>query len=633
MSYRKNGKVSESGDWMRRMEASKKVRDRHAKNWDENRRLLLGTEGIKGFKRGELVNLAWAAFQTMIGSVYAQNPMPIIREKKGDLQVTARMLTDIVVSDLDEMRSRSVTRQCISDVFWAGFGVVVEKLQSDVTSQNFRYTAQGQTLEVNAEVPTNQRYSLNRVYPKEVLFDPLGSTADLRDSKWVGLPCYMTIKELRDSEEFSTNDEILKKLRRMSGPPGVDGKLQGSTKWSNPRNTDAYDSEESDEMAQVKIYEFWDRVNKKRVYIPDGMDKVILQDDWPIELRLNGELLFPCNLLYFNENPDELYPIPEISMIAPQLKQFSVLFRRILRDAIEKWRKVAVRGDVLSPSQQSKLEEGDQNSVIVVDPTKAVVGGQNLPMDQIVMPIKDPVVDRDVMAVAEMVKGLIHEVVGAGDFASAGFRSTRSATEAAALSDFLRSRMTSRTENIDAFFKAVITTHVLYLQETLSEDRAVSTTDENGMSVWKTYNKANIAGTFQFSVIAGSSTPRNTETTRQENISFFQQIFPAIQQAGGNIRPMIDWIAPFYKVPQHLVDQSFNNHRQALQQLALMFAAIHSGAKIPGAQVIEAISMAINTGLSQADIQQITQQAAQAQAQAPPGGMPGTNTSNQTLPS
>lgn len=630
MAYRKNGSISKDGDWFRRMDASKKVRDRHARIWDENRRLLLGLEGIRGFKRGELVNITWAAFQTTIGSIYAQNPKPIIREKKGDLQVTARMLTDVVISDLEEMRARSAVRMCMADVFWAGFGLIVEKLSSDVTNQFARYTIDGQAYEASVQVPTNQRYTLHRVYPKEVLFDPLGSTPDLRDSRWLGLPCYMTIRELRESDEFSVNEKILKKLRRMSAPPALDGIEQAGTRWQNPRNTGAYDSEESDDLAQVKIYEIWDRVNKKRVYIPDGLDDVLLTDDWPIELRLNGELLFPCNILYFNENPDELYPIPEISMIAPQLKQYSVLFKKILRDSVEKFRKFAVRGDIVSQEQQAKLEEGSQNSVIAIDPTKSVLGGQPIRLEDAVAPLRDPSVDRDAIAVAEMVKNLIHEILGAGDWASAGFRSTRSATEAATLSDFLRSRMTTRTENVDAFFRGLVTTHVLYLQQTLSEERAVMTTDENGMAVWQKYNKENITGTFQFSVLAGSSLPQNTETTRQENIAFFQQVFPAIQASGGNVRPLIDWISPFYKMPQHLVDQMFGNHRQALQQLLLIFSAIHNGAKIPGAQLIEAISMAVNTGLSQADIQEVMQQSAKLQPQQP-GGLPGTNPSNQLV--
>ena len=125
----------------------------------------------------------------------------------------------------------------------------------------------------------------------------------------------------------------------------------------------------------------------------------------------------------------------------------------------------------------------------------------------------------------------------------------------------------------------------------------------------------------------------NTETSRQENITFFQQVLPIIQQGGGNVRPFIDWIAPFYKVPQHLVEQTFNNHKDALKQLGLMFAAIHDGAQIPGAQLIEAISRAVNTGLSQAELVQIAQQGAQVASQqaAQPGGLPGTNTSDQTV--
>lgn len=628
--YRKNAALKSTPQWARRIAASRRAREEKAVRWRENKALLLGTEGVKGFKRGELVNLAWGAFQQLVGAVYAQNPRPIIREKKAVLGEAAKMLTDIVISDLEDMQARYVTRLAIMDVFYAGFGFVVEKLQSDVTARTFRYSEDGG--EDAVEVPTNQRYTLHRIHPETILFDSVAAYPDLRDSMWLGLPFYPTKKELKEDKLLYVNDDILGRAKVLNAPPAMDQNAQSGAKWDNPKNTDAASdgTDESDDMAQVECIEIFDRVGKKKLYFIAGCeDECIGEEDWPVELRLNGELQFPGTMLYFNENPDELYPIPELSMIAPQLKQFSVLFRQMLRDAVTKWRKFVVQGDKLQKGHVANLLEGSQNQIISVDGSK-IPATMEPRLDDIVRPLPDPAIDRDTTISMEIVKKTMYEIIGSGDLASGGMRNTRSATEAAALTDFLRSRMTTRTENMDAFFKALITKHVLYLQETLAEPRVILTTDTNGLSVWKEYDRQNIQGAFAFSVIAGSSMPQNTETKRQENIAFFQQIMPAIQQQGGNIKPIIDWIAPFYSVPQHLVEESFNNHPEALKQLALMFLAIHQGAKIPGAQLLEAISAAVNTGLSPAELAQIQQNVAQQAAKAP-GGLPGSNPSQQTM--
>lgn len=642
MAYRKNGRIATSEAWYRRIENSKALREAHEARWKENKALLLGKEGVKGFKKDQLVNLAWSAFQTLVGAIYAQNPRPVIRERTAPLQNTARMLTDVVDKDLKEMSLRTVTRLAIMDVFYAGFGFILEKLQSDTTSAYFRYTKEAEEEqgepgespeEENSEVsvPKDQRYSLTRIHPNAIYFDPVGTLPDLRDSNWLGFEFYPTIQELKDDAEFSVNDSLLRQLRILGQAPQIDGTIRGAVQWKNENaSVLAGATPETDDFARVTIIELWDRVNREVLYVPKGRKEIIGQKPWPIELRYNGELLFPGSMLYFNENPDELYPIPELSMIAPQLKQYAILFKQMLQDSVERMRKYVVRGGLLQKGSEAHLLQGKSNSLVMVDDTK-IASGDKVSLQDIVMPLVDKPIDADIPGVMNTVKGLIHEIVGAGDFASAGFRSTRSATEAAALTDFLRTRMTSRTENMDAFFKRVVTLHALYLQQTLTEQRVIRTTDINGLAVWKDYTKNDIQGEFDFDVIAGSSMPENTETHRQESIAFFQQVLPIVQNAGGNVRPFVDWIAPMYKIPAHIIDQTFAGHKQALQQLTLMLAAAHQGAKIPGAQLIEAISLAVNTGLSPADIQNVMNQATAAGKSAQPGGLPGTNPSNQTL--
>lgn len=607
--------------WFRRLEAARKNRDRQKGSWDRNLDMLVPRMRAKGMSRNDLVKIAWAAFQTMVGAVYGRNPDPWIRPKKAAFEDTAKLFTEVTKHDFAVMGTRAQARLALQDVFYAGFGVILEQYTSDVTAVAHRF---GQTLE-----PKDQRYEHQRIHPASILFDAKASKIDLSDCMWLAIEYYPTIKELREDPLYNVSEELLKKLPRLTASPQQSQQPGMDNKWKNRvENSGA----EDDEFDQVRVYEVWDRVNEEKVYLPAGYDEIIGREDWPVKLRLNGVLQYPLATVWFNENADDFWPHPELSMIAPQVEQFAVLFKQILKDAVTKWRKFAVNADYVQKGHVDRLISGPTHQVIAIDTTN-VPANQQIKLSDVIMPLPDPAVQTDQVAVLNIVKGLVHEIVGAGDFSSAGFRSTRSATEAAALSDFLKSRMNNRTDNVDAFFRQLTTIHALFLQQTLTEKRAVQLSDVNGLPIWKEYTGEELVGDLVFDVVAGSSMPQNTEVFRQEAIGFYQQTLGPLLQVGGNVEPLIRWIAPMYKMPDMLVDRLFNGHRQSLMELAkVLFAAYQGDPQASGALIAEAASGAVKTGLTVAEIQNLIAGMQQGPSQAAqPGGLPGSNPAEQTL--
>jgi hypothetical protein len=639
--YSKGSKQPRDQRWATRLENGRQTRDRYSAEFEENRRLLVGRVRGSKSKKQSLSKLGWASFQTMIGAIYAQNPSPIIREENAELENTARQLTQIVRMDLNQMNSRYVTRLAAQDVFWAGFGIVMERLDQQIAIDGSGLPS-----------PKNQQYSLHRIHPNAFIPDPKGVTPDMVDHKWAAIEIYPSVADLKSDKDFKFNMDVMNNFQLLKGAPQSQNYPQAN-KWTNSPANFAGDSDEPDEFKIARVQEIWDKQNKRLLYQPTGSDAIIGEKDWPVEPYFKGDLLFPWVVLYFNESPDEFWPVPELTMIAEEINQYSVLRRAMLMDAVTKWRKFLIRGDLVQKGHIDRLTTGPSNSVISVD-ARNVPATQQLRLQDVVQAIPDPAIKNDVLIAMNQVKQDIHETVGAGDFASAGFRNTRSATEAAALSDFLKARMTTRTESIDSYFKKLSRLHVLFLQGTATEARYMKLTDEHGIDAWKSFTKDDIQGEFHFDVIAGTSMPKNTDSVRERNMALYQQLAPMVQQSGGNVQPLIEWIAPFYDVPQHIIDLSFAGHKQALQNLALLFMAAHAGARIQGAQVMEAIASAVNSGLNAQDMQKIQQMGAQlAQQQqshggggggaagappglggpqmapAQPGGLPGTNTSPQ----
>lgn len=624
-------KLSDDKSWSKRIEEGVRSRDRYDREWKRNRRLMTGNYGVS--KNGKIVSkIGWSAYQTMVGTVFAQTPRPIVREKNQGLENTAQMITQIATDGLEEMNARYFTRAAIQDVFWAGFSVVMQRLDQDTDSG----------------APKNQAYSLLRIHPKAFVNDPKAVMPDQYDAGWAAIETYPTVKSLKEDEDLNVNKTVLSSLRLLTGPPQASAYPQSRNTWNstpNGANDFVAPQDDDDEFQVARIMEIYDRQNKSILYQPTGSSTIIGERDWPVEPWYNNQLLFPWTVLYFNENPDEFWPIPEMSMIADEIEQLAVADRYILSDMVSKWRKVLVRSDAFK-GQGTVAQLLNAGGTEVIRVTDNLLG-EKVRLDDMAYVLPDSsTVKQDVLATAAYKKQQIHETVGAGDFASGGMRNTRSATEAAALSDFLRVRTTTRTENIDAFFKKLVRMYILFLQQTATETRWAKVSDGTGIAAWHEYDKDAIKGDFDFTVIAGSSMPKNTDSARERNLALFQQIAPLVQQSGGNLQPFIEWIAPYFDMPQHKIDQVFANHKGALEQLATVFAAIHAGAHVEGSQIMELIASAVNTGLNQQDLQKV-QQAGLAQAQsqkvqgqlqgqggapppAQPQGLPGTNTSVQT---
>lgn len=628
MAVIKNPKNKRSAAWLSRIQAARRILKTQEAKWRRNRALLLG---LNPTNRSDwtAVNLAWAAFETLVGVCYAQNPEAIIRETRPDLEAIAKLLTTACQQDFELMRARNHVRLGIVDVFWAGFGCIKEHLASDITSRAYTYDIEGKTYSGSLPELTNQRYCLQRIHPSSMLRDPIGSSPDLADHKWIAEEFYPTVKEVKESDIFTISSDLLKRLPKLSNTPRLEQPLGVDQPVRNmlPEGGD----DEEDDYAQIRMWEISSRVDRRLFYIPAYSDEIVGDRDWPVDLVYNKELLFPVSLLYFNEHIDESWPIAEITNIAPQLEQFAFLFKSILRDATQKWRKFVVQGEVLQKGHMARLVTGPSNQVISINPQK-IGDPKTFRLDNIVYPLPDVTVKQDVLAVLGVVKNLIHEIIGSGDFAAGGFRNTRSATEAAALSDFLKVRMTTRTDALDAFFRELAIRHVLFLQQTASEERMAMLIGPDGQKVWHSYDKDEIQGDFTFHVTAGSSQPRNTEVARQEALAFYQQTLPLVVQSGGDIQPLVEWIAPFYRIPQHLVQAIFSNHKQALLQLAQAILQSHQGVQIDPQAFLELASNAAASGLSQGDMKTLASSLQQSGKRAPqPGGLPGTNNSKQTM--
>ena len=59
----------------------------------------------------------------------------------------------------------------------------------------------------------------------------------------------------------------------------------------------------------VEGWDIWDKESQKIMTMVEGHGSWLVEEDWPLKYEN-----FPVETLYFNENPDELFPVSDVEI-------------------------------------------------------------------------------------------------------------------------------------------------------------------------------------------------------------------------------------------------------------------------------------------------------------------------------
>ncbi len=631
-SASKRSQTDDERAWGRRLAQSKAFQKKYAANWDENKRLIFNsvdTDGTQGqtpaWMGGSQNSVAygWGLYEGLETTIYVQNPDVLVTARDSMLMPVAKRVTDIVRYDIDLMDVKTTGNLELLDAFTCGYGASIEDVKT--------YHKTDEKGEKTGEVE-EQEFDVRRIDPKDILFDRNGKRLDLSDSNYLFVAWYPTIDELRndpdiddlpdDIEKYPEASEVSRTVAQPEGP----AERQAATMVRGGAV-----GEKDPKFKTICVWEVFDKVGKKKLYMTDFGHRIIGKGKWPANLKFGSKDLFPVTLLYQHPVPGRLYPMPEAELIAPQLREMNVLENMISEDTRTKWRKYLTLAGILTEDQKAQITDTTlANALIYVDVTKLTeilgipsqVDMNAFDLRKLVVAMEDVSPKKDLFQRYDMLEKEIQHIVGYGPAARGGLPSTRSAREAMMINAEKERRLDKRKSRITDYYALVAKKHVRFLQKYMSIERYAKIypkTDE--LAGWIKYQRDDIQGDFEFEVLAGTSVPKNTETRKASELQLFQAVAPIIQQTGGDIRPAFMRLADFYDWDG--VDALFGGLEAKAKQGAIDIAGFQKG-QVPPEKLVNDFSALVLAALGPAKLkflmeQQQGGQGGQPQAGAPPG--------------
>ena len=350
------------------------------------------------------------------------------------------------------------------------------------------------------KLPVNKQYIVTRLHPNAILWDSEAST--LPDTWcWIGEKIQM---EREDAQKDKRFDQMA--VASMKGRRNMDNQEKAKQGF-NVFNEAKQQTKEDDVLI---FYEIYDLKKRQVLTIGEGADRFVIK---PRGLPPGIED-HPYSILRFVLRHNSPYPIPPMSQGLDQQNEYNLSRSRILTHRKRFNRKYTVLAQALTDeSDISKLENGDDGTVIVVNTHGAIE------------PIRDAQLDQQTYNELAMLNNDMVEIFGNPDTAR-GIASADSATEASIMDSHLAIKEGDRQSMVVDFILDIAKKLDQLIEANLDKDQAVKITGPQG-EMWvpvspSDYDK--IEGEFEYSVNLGATRPRLPDIERSQLIAFLSQV-------------------------------------------------------------------------------------------------------------
>ena len=599
----KKKKSDEVSAWKARILRSKDFQKTHSKTWDRNEKLVFGIYDDP--RKQSAVAYGWGLVQALATSIYIQNPDAIMEpyDKSRSFEQGA-MWSSIMQYDLDMMDLKSIGNLGLIDNFVCGYFAALECVDTQMSLRNADKN--------NYLVADSQMYSTRRIPPKDLLLDWQGTRIDLSDSRFLAAAWYPTVGDLNKKRDDFPDLPSVEDLMKLPTAYPTDRK-EYNKGGQQKTDTQSQQREEQDpDFKTVCVWEVHDRINKKIYYVLDDTFQEIGSIDWPATFTYGQRDMFPVTLMAFHPVTSGIYPKPEVDLIAPQLMILNLLDAIIYEDALTKWRKYITFSGLISQDKAAKIVDvGPANAIVEVDKdilaeiaSQLSATGEMPDIQKLVMPLIDPSPKQDLIAVRDLVRQEINDIIGYGPPERGGMPSTRSAREAVAIKENLDKRLAKRADAVAEFYRLFGAKHFLLLQQTMEVKRYARVFQFATGAEFKEYMREDIQGSFNYRVYAGTSGPQTTEQKRASELQLFQTLMPLIQAGMIPPEPALLRLAENFQWVG--VGQLLKNYIPEVQRLAMLLEAIKTQpGQVPPNALPEQAAKVVMSVLSPQQIQAI----------------------------
>ncbi|HEX9743408.1 MAG TPA: hypothetical protein VGA17_11540, partial [Nitrospiraceae bacterium] len=351
-----------------------KAYDTHFKPWDERCKKI-----VKRYRDEQETdttqrrfNILWSNVQTLGPALYGRKPIPDVSRRFKDRDPIGRAASTILERCLgysvDAYDFDSVAKSTRDDYLLTARGTAWVRyvphfgdetkdkifLQTVEDDAGTTYQDEGGNVVESPEMEGDRAYTMGEPYTPVAYEEAVCDHIPWEDFGHTPAPKWEKVTAVWKCERMTRKQLVERFGEKLGKEVQLTERATGIAKAESERHGDVF--------MRAKVYEIWDRTDKKVIWISPGYRESCLdeQDD---PLHLNG--FFPCpKPLYGTMTTDSLVPVPDYVEYQAQALELDTLTQRIslLIDAI---RVVGIYNGEIADLQN--MLQGQENRMIAVN--------------------------------------------------------------------------------------------------------------------------------------------------------------------------------------------------------------------------------------------------------------------------
>lgn len=484
-----------------------------------NRNYYRGSQWTKesslGYSEQIVDNIIFSNIRTIMPAVNFRNPKVFVTAKKKPYLLPDGSLFDTVAGSVifelilnhcfEDLHVKEQVDKALLDALIGPWGII--QIGYDVKVSKVKVGKDEKEL-LDKETPF-----VKRISPADFRVDPGATSSDLSDAHWVAFKWVCCLTEVKNNPKYKNTWEL-----KSNFVVKTDYGVINESKTS--------DTTEESLWSRVEGWDIWDRDEQKIITIVESHDKELRHEDWMLDYNDS----FPVEILYFNENPDELIPIGDIDIYRSGQDELNRL-RSLQIDHVKRisQRKYLGKTGILSVENKTLLMQGGDGAFVEMD--------EGDPLTDIV-PLKDATISQDIYMVSRGLKEDIREAAGLSGMDKGLSTKFDTAAEPQMIQQGVGVRREDKAAIVERFITKVVKKLAAVLQQTLTERDIPLTEDTMELASqyipnklakiagqageiilpWLTANKDDVAGEYDFKIELGSTRPEDKETKKRDTV-------------------------------------------------------------------------------------------------------------------
>lgn len=483
------------------------------------------------------INQAFSTINVIYPAVSVSRPEITVAANQPELETRAVFVQAMVNHQWERYRFQEPFRRAVKDSLIIGHGWCkmlwsYEETEKELTEEEFALRFQTALIDEQALAAEEERDPVSdaelarqvisasketivdrpvmeRISPHDMFVNP--EATSLEDARWVAQRIVRHIDDVKTDPAYS-------RKARENAMPGLT--------LADPQYARHDENYKSNEL--VEVFEFYDLARQTMCTFTAGAAEYLIRPR-----KMPYAFGHPFEQIRNYEVPDHFYPMGDLEMIAPLVKELSKTRSEMMNHRARYARKYLARKAAISKSDLSKIASKRDGEVIFVE-------DDSVPLQDVIQPVNQIGMDPGLYNWSQAIENDIEDISGITEFMrGGGGQIRRTATEASLLQDAANVRTAEKLDRVETFIANLATKLLQINQQYVTGEQAAKVIGRDGANLWVPYTREDIKGQYEFRVEAGSTVPKNETFRRQSALGMLQAMGPFIQTGQVNVEELL----------------------------------------------------------------------------------------------